>query len=60
VSVANETIWIREAGTMRHALIAPLFILAINFCAYAYWIREASVAYTATQNLRVVDDFAEW
>ena len=45
---------------MRHALIAPLFVLAINFCAYAYWIREASIAYTATQNLRVVDDFADW
>lgn len=45
---------------MRQALIVPLFILAINFCAYAYWIKEASNAYTATQNLRVVDDFADW
>ena len=45
---------------MRHALIAPLFILAINFCAYAYWIREATNAYSETQNLYVVDDSANW
>jgi len=45
---------------MRHALIVPLFVLAMNFCAYAFWIKEAANAYSATQNLYVVDDFADW
>ena len=43
---------------MRQALFMPLVVLAINFCAYAYWIREATNAYSETQNLYVVDDSA--
>jgi len=45
---------------MRQALLAPLFILTINFCAYAYWIKEASNAYVESQNLYLVSDFTDW
>jgi len=45
---------------LRQALFMPLVVLAINCCAYAFWIKEAANAYSETQNLYVVDDFAGW
>ena len=43
---------------MRHALFAPLILLATNVCAYGLLMGVAANAYIESQNLCFVSDFS--